>query len=357
MIFKDEVEIFISSGKGGDGAVSFRREKFIPNGGPDGGDGGNGGSVIFHVNTQLHTLAKFHEGQKFRAEAGKNGDGQKCFGRKGEDIILEVPPGTIVSEILEDGTSKFIADLRYGEHTILNGGRGGKGNIHYKTAVRQSPQYAQKGTPGEQKNIVLELKLIAHIGLAGFPNAGKSSLVSCLTNARPKVADYPFTTLVPNLGMMIPEYYGDGLLVADIPGLIEGAAHGKGLGIEFLKHIERTKLLLFVLDLTDSPEEKFNILRQELAFYSQKLSQRSYVVCFNKIDLIPEIPQEITNFINSLESQGVPVFITSAGTGEGLALLKTKLFQIWNDLPKNEDEDAMEVPKDSFDDFTKGLDL
>ncbi len=245
MIFKDEVEISVTSGKGGDGSASFRREKFIPNGGPDGGDGGDGGSVVFNVNPQLHTLAKFHNGQKFKAQAGADGEGQKCFGRKGTDVVLEVPPGTMISEIDENGEKHLLADLSYGtnQYTVVKGGRGGKGNIHFKSAVKQSPQFAQKGGQPQHKNLVLELKLIAHIGLAGFPNAGKSSLVSCLTNARPKVADYPFTTLVPNLGMMIPEYYGDGLLVADIPGLIEGAADGRGLGIEFLKHIERTRLL------------------------------------------------------------------------------------------------------------------
>ncbi len=360
MIFKDEVQISATSGKGGDGSASFRREKFVPDGGPDGGDGGNGGSIIFKVNPQLHTLAKFHNGQKFKAEAGGDGMGQKCYGKKGADIILEVPPGTIVSEILEDGSTNIIVDLSFGINTFpaLKGGRGGKGNIHYKSAVKQAPSYAQKGTSGESKQLLLELKLIAHIGLAGFPNAGKSSLVSCLTNARPKVANYPFTTLVPNLGMMIPEYYGDGLLIADIPGLIEGAADGKGLGIEFLKHIERTKLLLFVLDLTDSPEEKFNILQKELEKYSQKLSQRHYAVCFNKIDLMPEIPEDIDAFMQKLKSQNIPVFITSAGTGEGLAELKTSLFQIWGDIPEDEvDPRYVENPEDNFDDFTEGLDL
>lgn len=360
MIFKDEVQITATSGKGGDGSASFRREKFIPNGGPDGGDGGDGGSIIFHVNPQLHTLAKFHQGQKFKAEAGGDGMGQKCFGKKGTDIILEVPPGTMVSEIQEDGTKTLIVDLSYGvnQYTVVKGGRGGKGNIHYKTAVKQSPQYAQKGTPSEQKMLLLELKLIAHIGLAGFPNAGKSSLVSCLTNARPKVANYPFTTLVPNLGMMIPEYFGDGLLIADIPGLIEGAAHGKGLGIEFLKHIERTRLLLFVLDITDSPEEKFNILRKELALYSKTLSQQHYAVCFNKIDLMPTITEEISTFINNLKSQNIEVYLTSAGTGEGLNELKSSLFQLWNSLPQDEVDDRyIETPEDNFDDFTTGLDL
>lgn len=365
MIFKDEVQITVSSGKGGDGSVSFRREKFVDSGGPDGGDGGDGGSVIFKVNPQLHTLANYHSGQKFKAVAGDNGSGQQCFGKQGADKILEVPPGTIVSEIeeLEDENTsiKILVDLSEGvnEYVVLKGGRGGKGNIHYKTAVKQSPQYAQKGGVSSRKILLLELKLIAHIGLAGFPNAGKSSIVSCLTNARPKVAHYPFTTLVPNLGMMIPEYFGDGLIIADIPGLIEGAAQGKGLGIEFLKHIERTKLLLFILDITDNPEEKFTILKKELLAYSKRLSERNYVVCFNKIDLMPEIPEEIALFIEKLKKENIPVFITSAGTGEGLQELKKNLFILWKNLPIDQEElDAyQESIKDNFDDFTKGLDL
>ncbi len=361
MIFKDEVQIVTSSGKGGDGSASFRREKFVAEGGPDGGDGGDGGSVIFKVNPQLNTLAKFHNGQKFSALPGADGMGGLCYGKQGHDTILEVPPGTIVSEIDTEGNKKVIVDLSDGvnEYIVLKGGRGGKGNIHFKTAVKQSPQYAQKGALGTSKELLLELKLIAHIGLAGFPNAGKSSIVSCLTNARPKVADYPFTTLIPNLGMMIPEYYGDGLIVADIPGLIEGAAEGRGLGIEFLKHIERTKLLLFVLDITENPEEKFIILQKELASYSQRLFKRSYVVCFNKIDLMPEILEEIQEFMDRLKKDNIPVFITSAGTGEGLAVLKNDLFTLWNALPKDQEElDAYkESQTKDFDDFTIGLDL
>ncbi|MGL4387897.1 MAG: GTPase ObgE, partial [Brevinema sp.] len=328
MIFKDEVEIVISSGKGGDGCVSFHREKFVPDGGPDGGDGGDGGSVIFRVNDQLNTLANYHIGQKFKAEHGQEGQGEKCYGKKGKDIILEVPAGTIISAILEDGSKEILMDLsgKYREYIALAGGKGGKGNYHFKTAVKQSPQYAQSGKPSETKHISLELKLIAHIGLAGFPNAGKSSLVSRLTNARPKVANYPFTTLVPNLGMMIPETFGDGLLIADIPGLIEGASEGRGLGIEFLKHIERTKLLLFVLDITDAPKQKILILRKELERYSEILSSRDYVVYFNKTDLMPKITDEVSKFADELTKQKIPVYFGSAGTGEGLNELKKELF-------------------------------
>ncbi|MGL4394508.1 MAG: GTPase ObgE [Brevinema sp.] len=362
MIFKDEVDIVVTSGKGGDGCVSFHREKFIPNGGPDGGDGGDGGSVIFRVNDQLNTLANYHVGQKFKAEHGQDGQGEKCFGKKGKDVILEVPAGTIISAINEDGSREILMDLsgKYTEYVVLKGGSGGKGNVHFKTAVKQSPQYAQAGKPSQTKELSLELKLIAHIGLAGFPNAGKSSLVSRLTNARPKVANYPFTTLVPNLGMMIPETFGDGLLIADIPGLIEGASEGRGLGTEFLKHIERTKLLLFVLDITDAPKEKFLILRRELERYSEILAARQFAVYFNKIDLMPEITEEVEEFANDLKKQGILVFFGSAGTGEGLNELKKELFNFWKSIPADEEEIIFEAPnkdEDEFEDFTIGLDL
>ncbi|MGL4560685.1 MAG: GTPase ObgE [Brevinema sp.] len=361
MIFKDEVEIVICSGKGGDGCVSFHREKFIPNGGPDGGDGGDGGDVIFKINDQLHTLANYHIGQHFKAEDGQDGEGEKCFGKKGKDIILEVPSGTIISEVLDDGSTKILVDLsrKNTEYIVLQGGKGGKGNVHFKTAVKQSPQYAQNGKPSQTKKLSLELKLIAHIGLAGFPNAGKSSLISRLTNARPKVANYPFTTLIPNLGMMIPDTFGDGLLIADIPGLIEGASEGRGLGIEFLKHIERTKLLLFVLDITDSPKEKLLILQKELERYSPILAQRNYAIYFNKKDLMPEISEDIIAFSEELKKDNILVFFGSAATGEGLNELKKELFVFWKSLPADEEELFFESlqEEDEFEDFTIGLNL
>jgi len=361
MIFKDEVLISISSGKGGNGSASFRREKFAPDGGPDGGDGGDGGDVIFKVNDQLHTLANYHIGQRFKADNGEDGMGGQRFGKKGKDIVLEVPPGTIVIEVLDDDTAIPLIDLSDVNMSFVavKGGHGGNGNVHYKTSIKQSPQYAQNGRIAQNKQIRLELKLIAHIGLAGFPNAGKSSLVSRLTNARPKVAHYPFTTLIPNLGMMIPEKFGDGLLIADIPGLIQGASKGKGLGIEFLKHIERTKLLLFIIDITDNPIKKFEILQQELATYSQKLSQRHYAICFNKIDLMPEIPDEIEKFSKKLKNQNIKSFFCSAGTGEGLNTLKKELFNIWTNIPNDCEEEIVIIPNDEkeFIDFTKGLDL
>ncbi|MGL5254878.1 MAG: GTPase ObgE [Brevinema sp.] len=356
MIFRDEVVVYASSGKGGDGCVSFRREKFIDNGGPDGGDGGDGGSVVFRVLANLNTLANFHEGQKFQAQHGAMGMGKRCHGRNGKDIVLDVPPGTVVYEELEDGTSEMLADLAVPNSivTLLKGGKGGWGNEHYKTSVKQSPQYAQKGGEAQTKKLRLELKLIAHVGLAGFPNAGKSSLISRLTNARPKVANYPFTTLVPNLGIMVPEGYGDGLIIADIPGLIEGAHKGRGLGLEFLRHIERTRILLFVLDITDSPAEKLAILKKELVLYSQKLSDRPFAVCLNKIDLMPELEEEIEEFIKELKSQNTPVFIVSAATGAGLEDIKKSLFSLWRSLPTETPEPLSEDP---IEDFTEGIDL
>lgn len=354
MIFKDEVNISVSSGKGGDGCVSFRREKFIPEGGPDGGDGGDGGDIVFQVSSNLNTLANFHEGQKFKAKNGADGMGRKKFGRKGDNLILQVPPGTIIYEILEDGSSRFLADLSSEQqhYTVAHGGRGGKGNVHFKSSVKQSPQYAQKGKPSIRKSLRLELKLIAHIGFAGFPNAGKSSLIARLTNARPKVADYPFTTLVPNLGIMVPDSFEDGLIIADIPGLIQGAHAGKGLGLEFLKHIERTKLLLFVLDITDDPRQKFAVLRHELSLYSEELASRPFAVCLNKIDLMPEFSEEIVCFIDELKDQDIMIYTVSAATGQGLEEMKKSLYGLWKSLPNTDI-----VQDHDFDDFTQGLDL
>lgn len=355
MIFRDEVRIFCRSGRGGDGCVSFRREKFAPNGGPDGGDGGDGGSVLFRVVPNLNTLANFHEGQKFSAENGALGMGKNCHGRKGADIVLDVPPGTVVYSENEDGTKELLADLSTPNAIVplLKGGKGGRGNDYFKTSVKQSPQYAQKGGDFSEAVLRLELKLIAHIGLAGFPNAGKSSLISRLTNARPKVADYPFTTLVPNLGIMVPEGFGDGLILADIPGLIEGAHEGRGLGLEFLRHIERTRLILFVLDIADGPEEKFSVLRRELKLYSEALAERPYAVCFNKIDLMPELDKSVVKFQKKLKKEGISFYTVSAATGTGLEDMKKSLFTLWKSFPAEKPAPT----EKTIEDFTKGIEL
>lgn len=329
MLFKDEVIIDIKAGKGGNGSASFHREKFVPKGGPDGGDGGDGGHVILKVNPQLRTLSHIHNRQKFRAQNGQDGMKNKMFGRKGDSVVIDVPPGTQVFEIdPETEEETLIYDLVEDEEEFIaaGGGKGGRGNVWFKSSTRQTPFFAEDGKPGEQRRIRLELKLIAHVGLVGFPNAGKSTFVSRVTNARPKIANYPFTTLQPNLGVMTVDDSLTGILIADIPGIIEGAHHGKGLGIEFLKHIERTKVILFMLDVTDHPVEKFRVLRDELKNYSEKLFGREYLIAINKTDMIYE-KEEIETIIGELEQPVELIFKISAVTGEGLKPLKIALYQ------------------------------
>jgi len=340
MLFKDEVEIWVTAGKGGDGSKSFRREKFIPHGGPDGGDGGDGGDIVFVVNPHLRTLSHIHNRQKFRAENGENGMRKQMHGRSGEDTVIEVPPGTVVWDA---ETGQMLADLTipHSRHIIARGGRGGRGNVHFKSATNQTPFYAEQGKPGESRHLRLELKMIAHIGLVGFPNAGKSTLISRLTNARPRIANYPFTTLEPNVGVMTIDDAYTSVLIADIPGLIEGAHRGKGLGIEFLKHIERTRLILFVLDVTDQPEKHFAILREELRAYSQKLYERPFLIALNKKDLLTEDPSPlVTSF-----SQYGPCHLISALTGEGLRELKIALYTAYQNEEQREHSDETLSPQ------------
>lgn len=336
MLFKDEVDIEVRAGKGGNGAATFRREKFVPHGGPDGGDGGDGGNVIIKVNPHLRTLSHIHNNQKFRAEEGGKGLGNKMFGKKGNNFIVEVPEGTIVCD---SKTREVIKDLtgRTDEFVVAKGGRGGKGNVHFRSSVNQTPFYAQKGKPGEELKLSLELKMIAHVGLVGFPNAGKSSLVSRITNARPKVANYPFTTLEPNLGVMSLDGAYTSLLIADIPGLIEGAHKGKGLGIDFLKHIERTRIILYILDATDDPAGKLKVLRSELKSYSEKLFRREYLVALNKCDLLFEdkpkaaLKKKFAKYHTEKRLHWI-----SALTGEGLKELKVALYRKYQEVEKKE---------------------
>lgn len=324
MIFKDEVNIYVKAGNGGRGAVSFRREKYIPKGGPDGGDGGDGGNVVIKVNPHLRTLSHIHNNQKFKAKNGSDGMGSLKHGANGEDIIIEVPPGTVV---YDKKTMQVIADLTENEQSFIvaRGGKGGRGNAYFKSPTNQTPYYAQKGLPGEEKEILLELKMIAHIGLVGYPNAGKSTLISKITNARPKVANYPFTTLKPNLGVMTIDDKFTSILVADIPGIIEDAHKGKGLGLEFLKHIERTKVILYVLDISDQPLQKFEILQRELKSYSTTLYERDFLVALNKIDLISleECERVKKEFLSITED----VYPISALTGKGLKELKVAMYK------------------------------
>ena len=287
-MFADRAKIYIRSGKGGDGHVSFRREKYVPNGGPDGGDGGDGGSVIFEIDEGLNTLTDFRHIRKYCAQDGEQGGKRNCRGKNGVDIIVKVPEGTVVRE-LESG--KIIADMS-GENRrqiILSGGKGGNGNQHYATSTMQAPKYAQPGQPSKELDLFLELKVIADVGLVGFPNVGKSTLLSRVTNARPKIANYHFTTLNPNLGVVDLDD-GKGFVIADIPGLIEGASEGVGLGYEFLRHIERTKVLIHLVDAASTegrdPIADIYAINKELEAYNADLAHRPQVIAANKIDAI-----------------------------------------------------------------------
>ena len=316
LMFIDYTEIECESGKGGAGRVSFRREKFVPKGGPDGGDGGNGGSVVFVADRNLHTLQDIRYKKIYKAENGGSGASNQRTGKNGQDIRISVPLGTIISDI----SNKLVkADLVLdGEEFIAcTGGKGGKGNINYKSATRQTPRYAQKGLDGEKKVFSIELKVLADVGLVGLPNAGKSTLLSSVSSARPKIDDYPFTTLQPHLGIV---KYGEyqSFVMADIPGLIEGASAGKGLGHQFLKHIERTKLLLFLIDTADeNPLENYKLLKKELLNYNPDLDKRKYLILRTKIDTNIENNKwsEIDDYLNisSVSKEGIPELINHIG--------------------------------------------
>ncbi len=321
-MFADRAKIYIRSGKGGDGHVSFRREKYVPNGGPDGGDGGNGGSVIFEVDEGLNTLTDFRHIRKYCAQDGEQGGKRNCRGKNGGDIIVKVPEGTVVKE-LESG--KIIADMS-GENrrqTILSGGKGGNGNQHYATSTMQAPKYAQPGQPSKELDLFLELKVIADVGLVGFPNVGKSTLLSRVTNARPKIANYHFTTLNPNLGVVDLDG-GKGFVIADIPGLIEGASEGVGLGHEFLRHIERTKVLIHLVDAASTegrdPIADIYAINKELEAYNEDIAHRPQVIAANKIDAIYAGNDEdpVAKIKEEFEPKGIKVFPISAVSGQGL---------------------------------------
>jgi GTP-binding protein len=329
MGFIDEVLITVRSGDGGKGCVSFRREKFIPKGGPDGGDGGTGGSVFFRATERLATLIDFKYRRLFRARNGEPGKGKSQTGKNGKDIRVEVPVGTL---LYDEETGLEIADLVHDgqEILILEGGQGGKGNQHFATSTNRAPRMAQPGMPGEEKRLRLSLKSLADIGLIGLPNAGKSTLLSRLTTAKPKIADYPFTTLVPNLGVMTLAE-DKTLTVADIPGLVEGASEGKGLGHRFLKHIERTRLLLHVMDITYSPAstvlEDFFVVRKELEDYHVNVAAKDQMVVINKIDLYSLQRRDVREVKEALKNLGIESYPVSALTGEGLKDLKIALFR------------------------------
>jgi len=320
-MFADRAKIYVRSGKGGDGHVSFRREKYVPNGGPDGGDGGKGGDVIFAVDEGLNTLTDFRHIRKYKAQDGQCGGKKNCRGKDGEDIIIKVPAGTVIKEA-ESG--KVIADMS-GDNmrqVLLTGGRGGNGNQHYATSTMQAPKYAQPGQPAMELELLLELKVIADVGLVGFPNVGKSTLLSRVSNARPKIANYHFTTLNPNLGVV--DFAGiDGFVIADIPGLIEGASEGIGLGHEFLRHIERTKVIIHIVDAASTegrdPIADIYAINKELENYNAQLAERPQIIAANKIDAIYQDGEDpIAKIRAEFEPKGIKVFAISAVSGQGL---------------------------------------
>lgn len=321
-MFADRAKIIIRSGKGGDGHVSFRRELYVPNGGPDGGDGGRGGDVIFEVDEGLNTLYEFRHRRKYSAGDGQDGGKKRCHGSNGKDIVIKVPEGTVVYEAQ---SGKVIADMSGANkrQVILTGGRGGKGNMHYATATMQVPKYAQPGQPAMELEVRLELKVIADVGLIGYPNVGKSTFLSRVTNAQPKIANYHFTTLTPNLGVVDLEG-SEGFVIADIPGLIEGASEGVGLGHEFLRHIERTRVMIHIVDAASTegrdPIDDIYKINEELASYNPEIAKRPQVIAANKIDAIYTEGGEdpIQKIRDEFEPQGIQVFPISAVSGKGV---------------------------------------
>ncbi len=355
-MFTDYVKIIAKAGNGGNGAISFRREKYVAAGGPDGGDGGKGGDIYFEVDPDSNTLIDFRYNKKFKAENGKNGEGAHKYGKSGEDLYIKVPIGTIIRDAK---TNKVLADLSYEgqKELILAGGRGGKGNSHFATSTRQAPRFAQDGEKGEEKELILELKLLADVGLIGFPNVGKSTFLSMTTSATPKIADYHFTTLEPNLGVVKTDY-GDSFVIADIPGIIEGASEGTGLGLQFLRHIERTRLLLHVIDVSGSegrnPVEDFYTINKELKQYSEKLSQRKQIIVANKIDVMLD-ENLYTKLEKVAKENGLEIYKISAATGEGISELIKHVSEILKTLPKEnliEVEDKKVYILEDEDDYT-----
>ncbi|MDR5658039.1 GTPase ObgE [Serpentinicella sp. ANB-PHB4] len=339
-MFVDKAKIHIKAGKGGNGAVAFRREIYVPAGGPSGGDGGNGGDIIFQVNSGMRTLMDFRYKKHYSAENGEDGKNKNMFGKDGEDLVLKVPPGTIVRD---EKTNEIIADLTNDQQkeVIAKGGKGGKGNTNFKTATRQAPRFAVAGEQGEELSVILELKMIADVGLIGFPNVGKSTFLSVVTSARPKVADYHFTTLAPNLGV-VKTKYGDSFVLADIPGLIEGAHEGTGLGHEFLRHIERTKLLVHVVDVAGiegrNPIDDFKKINNELRLYNEDLTTKAQVVAANKIDIISDSDEEYLNLKKHVNELGIDIFPVSAVTNQGLDELISYVAEKLKELEKIEEE-------------------
>jgi len=334
-MFIDLAEIYVKAGDGGNGIVSFHREKFVPAGGPDGGDGGDGGNLIFVGDMHLRTLADFRYRRHYKAARGDDGGNKKCSGKKGEDLVVKVPCGTLVKD---RDTGLVLADITQDGQTevIARGGKGGKGNVHFATPTRQVPNFARNGTPGEERWIILELKLLADVGLIGFPNVGKSTLLSMISSAKPKIADYPFTTLSPNLGVVSIEE-GESFVVADIPGLIEGAHEGVGLGHDFLRHVERTRLFIHVGDIAGiegrNPLEDFHVINRELERYNPELARRPQVIAANKVDVLGD-ETVLNKFTSEIDKLGYRVFPISAATGMGVRELVSYAYEMVKNMPE-----------------------
>ncbi len=341
VIMFDEVKIYVRSGDGGDGIVAFRREKYVPHGGPAGGDGGRGGDVVIKVNPKMNTLAPFRKRVHFKAEHGKRGGPKNMTGADGAPYEIEAPPGTVVKDAV---SGAIVADLVRPQDQVMvaHGGRGGRGNAHFATPSHQAPRYAERGEPGQERWLVLELKLIADIGIVGVPNAGKSTLLSVISNARPKIADYPFTTLEPNLGVVI--YDDRDLVVADIPGLIEGAHMGVGLGHSFLRHVQRTRLLVHLLNgANDNPMADYNQINVELALYDERLAAKPQIVVFNKLDL-PDAQAHWPAVEAALKAQGIEAMAISAVTQENVRSLIQRMTQVYESLPEEVAPAVTETP-------------
>ena len=336
-MFTDYAKIIVKSGDGGNGAATFRREKYVAAGGPDGGDGGKGGNVYFVVDPDSNTLIDFRFKKKFKAQNGENGSGSNCYGKSGESIYIKVPRGTIIKDAQ---TGQVVADLSEigQQELVLPGGRGGKGNSHFATATRQAPHFAQGGEKGIEKELILELKLLADVGLLGFPSVGKSTLLSVVSSAKPKIAAYHFTTLEPNLGV-VKTKHGDSFVMADIPGIIEGASEGVGLGIQFLRHVERTRLLLHIIDVSGmegrNPVEDFYAINAELKKYSEKLASRKQIIVANKIDSMQD--ESLYKELEKLaKKENLEIYKISAATKQGVDELMDVVAKELKELPKEE---------------------
>ena len=341
MRFIDEAKIFVSSGKGGRGCIGFRREKYIPYGGPNGGDGGKGGDVIFRVSANLLTLYDLRVKRRYMAKNGQMGLGSQCNGKNADDLVVEVPRGTLIYELAEDGGEHLAADLtEIGQEWVaVHGGRGGKGNMHFKTSTNRAPRFAQPGEPGQEKNLRMELRLLAEVGIIGLPNAGKSTLISAISAAKPKIAPYPFTTLTPNLGVLLGED-GMQLVAADIPGLIEGAHEGLGLGHDFLKHVSRTRVMVHLLAAEetegDDPFAGFSLVDDELVRFDPGLAERPQLRAVNKVDTLT--PERLAELKAAAKARGLDVRFISAKEGNGLEKLVEEMWAVTAKLKESDSE-------------------